>query len=421
MKRCCLLSVVLFSVLSVPLLLLAGCAAAPAIREDAAVPQSRQPEKTPVHIPLPPPDGVYAYDGEYFMDNLDFLAGMESMGIRGTQTMRKVFRGYAVLVQDGRFREPETGFLLEVREDGSVFSPENGTIQGSLEPDGRMFFFGVRKDNGQSVMQEVRVQLAPSAAEDRAGAVFNGVYRAKDSGSGRAQVVTVQDGLYLWQYETPQEGDFLPWPVIVQPDGTCRTSFSMTTQLHMEGVSDQLFFTEFSSEGKIHPDGVVVQNSLTITNGTGMNENRVPDTMEAVRVTSEDRSGGAEDSVFPDHIARPEETEPEPAVRMPDWYAELLAVEPERFVSCGMKIHADPDFAFRIAESVAAGKIASYLRLQVKSRTEMASFSGEGAPADTLSEVIETAAAASLSYRVTERFYDEKSGAAFVKIESDRE
>ena len=129
MKRCCLLSVVLFSVLSVPLLFLTGCAAAPAIREDAAVPQSLPPEKTPVHIPLPPPDGVYAYDGEYFMDNLDFLAGMESMGIRGTQTMRKVFRGYAVQVQDGRFREPETGFLLEVREDGSVFSPENGTIR----------------------------------------------------------------------------------------------------------------------------------------------------------------------------------------------------------------------------------------------------------------------------------------------------
>lgn len=364
--------------------------------------------------------GVYTYDYERVESSVDLQEMYRAYGIEGGQSIEKKATGAVVLVEGRRFTDPETGLLLELGADGTVSSPENATIQGSYKKDGSLSFFGFYEENGQTFQLSVKGMLLRSDSGDRAGSEFDGEYHATDSGTGRSQIVTVSDGLYIWKYADAQDGDFDPWPTVVLPDGTFRSGFELTTHASLGNFSEQTFFTKNMTEGKLRDGGGIRIRTITVTNGTGVAGEQIPITYEGVRAVSEDRISSAEKirsalSGAGNRKSSPVRTFKE--VPAPEWYSERLFVEDGKFVSCGMKQGGDKETALKIAESIALGKIASYRALAVSSETTGKTKATETSNECRLYETVSTVAQQQIPYKVTARFYNEEYKAAFVQIE----
>lgn len=365
-------------------------------------------------------DGVYVFNTERVLRDIDFEAMYAAYGISANQTVTKKSEGNAVLMQGDSFADPESGIKLSINIDGSITSPDNSTIQGRLDMNGSVMFSGLYEENGHTILISLKGVLIYQNRDSLAGNEFNGIYKAVDSGTGRNQVIMVNNGLYRWEYETPEEGDFLPWPIVVEADGTFNTGFEFTARSVMPGLGETFFSTVHSSEGKLGTGGNILIQNLTVTNGTSMVENQVPFTLEGVRVSTEDRkifsengipefSSGEKQSAY--SIKSPK--------NVPGWYNEQLVSENGFYISCGSKSYDDRDTALRIAESIAAGKIISRIGLELSSSMETGSISsGDGVDGDRLYETISTLAAKGIPYTVTESFYDEGTGTAFVRVES---
>lgn len=365
--------------------------------------------------------GVYTYDYERVESSLDLQEMYRAYGIEGGQSIEKKATGAAVLLEGRRFTDPETGLLLEIGADGTVFSPENATIQGSYKKDGSLSFFGFYEENGQTFQLSVKGRLLPSASGDRAGSEFDGEYCATDSGTGRSQIVTVSDGLYIWKYADAQEGDFEPWPTVVFPDGTFRSGFELTTHASLGDFSEQTFFTKNMTEGKLRGGGGIQIRTITVTNGTGVAGEQTPITFEGVRAVSEDRISSADKIRSALSGAGSRKASAARAFKeapAPEWYSERLFVEEGKFVSCGMKQGGDKETALKIAESIALGKIASYRALAVSSETTGKTKATETSNERRLYETVSTVAQEQIPYKVTARFYNEEHSAAFVRIEA---
>lgn len=364
--------------------------------------------------------GVYTYDYERVESSVDLQEMYRAYGIEGGQSIEKKATGAVVLVEGRRFTDPETGLLLELGADGTVSSPENATIQGSYKKDGSLSFFGFYEGNGQTFQLSVKGMLLRSDSGDRAGSEFDGEYRATDSGTGRSQIVTVSDGLYIWKYADAQDGDFDPWPTVVLPDGTFRSGFELTTHASMGNFSEQTFFTKNMTEGKLRDGGGIRIRTITVTNGTGVAGEQTPITYEGVRAVSEDRISSAEKIRSALSGAGNRKSSAARAfkeVPAPEWYSERLFVEEGKFVSCGMKQGGDKETALKIAESIALGKIASYRALAVSSETTGKTKATETSNERRLYETVSTVAQQQIPYKVTARFYNEEHKVAFVQIE----
>ncbi|MBD5428133.1 MAG: hypothetical protein HDR39_02220 [Treponema sp.] len=364
--------------------------------------------------------GVYTYDYERVESSVDLQEMYRAYGIEGGQSIEKKATGAAVLVEGRRFTDPETGLLLELGADGTVSSPENATIQGSYKKDGSLSFFGFYEENGQTFQLSVKGMLLRSDSGDRAGSEFDGEYHATDSGTGRSQIVTVSDGLYIWKYADAQDGDFEPWPTVVLPDGTFRSGFELTTHASMGNFSEQTFFTKNMTEGKLRDGGGIRIKTITVTNGTGVAGEQTPITYEGVRAVSEDRISSAEKIRSTLSGAGNRKSSAARAfkeVPAPEWYSERLFVEDGKFVSCGMKQGGDKETALKIAESIALGKIASYRALAVSSETTGKTKATETSNERHLYETVSTVAQQQIPYKVTARFYNEEHKVAFVQIE----
>lgn len=364
--------------------------------------------------------GVYTYDYERVESSVDLQEMYRAYGIEGGQSIEKKATGAAVLVEGRRFTDPETGLLLEIGADGNVSSPENATVQGSYKKDGSLSFFGFYDENGQTFQLSVKGKLLRSSSGNRAGSEFDGEYCATDSGTGRSQMVTVSDGLYLWKYADAKEEDFEPWPTVVLPDGTFRSGFELTTHASLGDFSEQTFFTKNMSEGKLRDGGGIRIRTVTVTNGSGAAGEQTPVTFEGVRATSEDTISSSEKIRSALSGAGRKKASPRifQEVPAPEWYSERLFVEKGKFVSCGMKQGGDKDTALKIAESIAAGKIASYRALAVSSETAAQSKSTETSHERRLYETVSTFTHGQIPYKVTASFYNEEHKTAFVQIEA---
>lgn len=367
--------------------------------------------------------GVYTYNYERVASSVDVREMYRAYGIEGGQSVEKKAEGAAVLVEGRQFTDPETGVRIEVGSDGSVSSPENGTIQGAYKKDGSLSFFGFYEENGQTIQISLKGRLVRSEPGARAGSEFDGEYRATDSGTERSQIVTVSDGLYLWEYEDAEDGDFEPWPTVVRPDGTFSSSFELTTHATLGSHSEQTFCTRHQTEGKLQSGGGIRIQTLTVTNGTGTAGTQEPLTYEGVRASTEARTVPADKirTAFSGAGRRKRVAAGAPReIPAPKWYSERLSVEPDKFVSCGMKTGGDRETVLKIAESIAAGKIASYIALDVHTATDAEQKSSETSSESRLYKTVSTVSQRQIPYTVVEQFYSEEHGAAFVKIESVR-
>lgn len=365
-------------------------------------------------------DGIYIFNCERVLRDIDIEAAYAGFGINASQEVIKRSEGNAVFMHKDSFIEPETGIRITINTDGSVSSTVNDSIQGRVDSDGSIAFYGLYEENSHTILISLKGTLIYQNREDLAGNEFSGEYRVHDSGTGRIQIVQVNDGLYMWDYETPEKGDFTPWPVTVKKDGTFTSGFEMTVKSVISGISESVFNTVYTSEGKLGADGSIIIQNLTVTNGTSITENQVPAIFEGVRMSTEDKKIFTPEGIPDTDNAKKNSSNSglNPKVETPDWYSEKILIDSGFCVSCGTKTYGDESTAVKIAESIAAGKIVSMLGLGLNSETETEDiYSGDGGGA-RLYELISTVAARGLDYDIIESSYDEKTGRAFVKIKA---
>lgn len=365
----------------------------------------------------------YTYDYELLLSFTESCyLYQQSAGMRMYQDYTKTASNVVVQLEDSGFVEPDYGYLLEISPSGRISSSDNASVTGKYYDDGTFYWQGVEESSGVLRNILVRGRLLPSRAQNRADSRYDGSFVLTDPGTGREQQVLVQDGLYFWQYAQPAEGDFEPWPLVVQPDGTIVYSLEMITRSGMVGMYDMTFSSEVYTSGQVELDGSIAVSSITKTLGTGMmapqeakvnyvatsGSQQLQEKLEqgmgrilagGTKSASKNLSGGGRKN-------------PPPL-----WFVADLDTSTDVVAGRGMKSHEDSSVALELAEAAAVAEAISTISITVTRESRGHETSQER----RLYEVVETMASRSHDYRVVNSHYDSASATAYVMVELEAE
>ncbi len=376
-----------------------------------------------------PPDGIYSYDFERYVDCVEVTAMYKAYGMDAYQNILKKSYGNAVLMQSGAFVEPETRILISISPSGKVTSPQNPSITGIYKKNGDFFFHGYYEENSQISKITINGKLMLTKESDRASEDFDGNFILTDNGTERKQKVRIENGLYLWEYEEKQEDDFTTWPVIVASDGTIHCGFDMTVRSGVKNMSDMLVSSTNESYGKVKTDGSIQIQTVTKNYGSGQSGEESRIDFSGVR-GSENLSQISKEKSTDSKIKRtltktsgkmqvPKKENP------PEWYSDFIPNDSDFLYGSARKSHSDKETALRIAELIAMSQIKSSLVQDFVSSSEAEKTMIQEADGKTKAEsrffrAAETFSLMKIPYEVAESFFDEKTGTAYVVVRLGR-
>lgn len=376
-----------------------------------------------------PPEGVYSYDFERYVDCVEITAMYKSYGMDAYQNILKKSYGNAVLMQGGTFVEPETRILISISPNGEVSSPQNPTISGKYKKNGDLFFQGYYEENSQISKITISAKLLPSREYERASTDFDGDFILVDNGTGRKQKVKIENGLYLWEYDEKQKDDFETWPVIVSSDGTIQCGFDMTVRSGVKNMTNMLVSSLNKTHGKVSKDGKILVQTITKNYGTGQNgEENIVDfsgvrgTENLVQISKEK----AEESKIQNKLTKARvNRQIEKKENPPEWYSDFIHNDSEFLYGSARKTHADKATALKIAELTAVSQIKSSLVQNIVTKTEAEKNMSQENNGETKNEskffrAVETFSDIQIPYEVKNSFYDEKTNTAYVVVRLSR-
>lgn len=376
-----------------------------------------------------PPDGIYSYDYERYVDCVEVTAMYKAYGMDAFQNILKKSYGNAVLMQGGTFVEPETRILISISPSGEVSSPQNPSITGIYKKNGDFFFQGYYEENSQISKITINGKLLLSKENERATKEFDGDFILTDNGTQRKQKVRIENGLYLWEYEEKQEDDFTTWPVIVASDGTIHCGFDMTVRSGVKNMSDMLVSSTNESYGKVKADGTIQVQTITKNYGSGQSgeESRIDFSgfraSENLSQTSKEKS---EESKIKKSLTKSSgKTQVAKKENPPEWYSDFIPNDTDFLYGSARKSHADKETALRIAELTAVSQIKSSLVQNVLSTSEAKKSmtqenSGKNKAESSFFHAIESFSSMQIPYEVKNSIYDEKTGTAYVVVRLSR-
>ena len=376
-----------------------------------------------------PPDGIYSYDFERYVDCVEVTAMYKAYGMDAFQNILKKSYGNAVLMQGGTFVEPETRILISISPSGEVSSPQNPSITGICKKNGDFFFQGYYEENSQISKITINGKLLLSKENERASKEFDGDFILTDNGTQRKQKVRIENGLYLWEYEEKQEDDFTTWPVIVASDGTIHCGFDMTVRSGVKNMSDMLVSSTNESYGKVKADGTIQVQTITKNYGSGQSgeESRIDFSgfraSENLSQTSKEKS---EESKIKKSLTKSsEKTQVAKKENPPEWYSDFIPNDTDFLYGSARKSHSDKETALRIAELTAVSQIKSSLVQNVLSTSEAKKSmtqenSGKNKAESSFFHAIESFSSMQIPYEVKNSIYDEKTGTAYVVVRLSR-
>lgn len=376
-----------------------------------------------------PPDGIYSYDFERYVDCVEVTAMYKAYGMDAFQNILKKSYGNAVLMQGGTFVEPETRILISISPSGEVSSPQNPSITGICKKNGDFFFQGYYEENSQISKITINGKLLLSKENERASNEFDGDFILTDNGTQRKQKVRIENGLYLWEYEEKQEDDFTTWPVIVASDGTIHCGFDMTVRSGVKNMSDMLVSSTNESYGKVKADGTIQVQTITKNYGSGQSgeESRIDFSgfraSENLSQTSKEKS---EESKIKKSLTKSSgKTQVAKKENPPEWYSDFIPNDTDFLYGSARKSHADKETALRIAELTAVSQIKSSLVQNVLSTSEAKKSmtqenSGKNKAESSFFHAIESFSSMQIPYEVKNSIYDEKTGTAYVVVRLSR-
>jgi hypothetical protein len=405
------------------LALFLSCAAAPAPQTgdsgSAAAPsqtgEAASFEAVPAAPLLPLAEGWYLYDFERTFKGIeDEYQFALSTGMTMVEEITLKQTGTVTYCSAGILRDPVLEVELLVDKAGNIRSEENPSIAGALSANGDFYWTGLMAQLGRTNHISVRGKLTFLPRIARAGDEYSGLYHLVDSGTERGQLVRIEDGFYTWRYTDEKAADFTPWPTRILPDGSFSFSMETITVLAMGTISQANYSTGFSTEGRVSPGGISIQE-VSHTAGAGT----VPsDSAPQIYAGTAIRDGQFPNEEIPKNAAallRPGAAaapkKPIDWARYPAWYRRP-PVKAGFIYATGEYSFQDRETSFALAEAAAAASIAAQIRARVSgSSTETANNAGTSFESRVESEALEN-----IPYRVAERHYRE-DGTAFVLLE----
>ena len=376
-----------------------------------------------------PPDGIYSYDFERYVDCVEVTAMYKAYGMDAYQNILKKSYGNAVLMQTGTFVEPETRILISISPTGEVTSPQNPSITGNYRKNGDFFFQGYYEENSQISKITINGKLLLTKESDRASEDFDGDFILTDNGSARKQKVRIEKGLYLWEYEEKEEDDFETWPVIVSSDGRFHSGFDMTVRSGVKNMSEMIVSSTCESYGKVKADGTIQVQTITKNYGSTQSgeEERIDFSgvrgSENLSQISKEKNG---DSKIKRTLTKTSgKTQVPKKENPPEWYADFIPNDSDFLYGSARKSHADKETALRIAELTAVSQIKSSLVQKILSKSEAEKSMIQEGDGKTKVEsrffrATETFSLMQIPYELTKNFYDEKTGTAYVVVRLGR-
>jgi hypothetical protein len=396
-------------------LVLFSCASSP-VEETAPAP--REPF-------LPLRAGWYRYDFERRFKGVEDEYAFElATGMRMVEEITLKQTGALSYCEDGILHDPALNMDLLVDGEGRIRGVELSSISGRLNEDGSFIWTGLVEELGRLTHVTVRGQLDYLPREIRGGREYDGVYHLIDEGTGREQLVRIEDGFYAWSYLDGEDAGFVPWPTLVEPDGTFAFTMELTTVMAM-GPSQANYSSGFEATGKIIPPGEaasrpgIALQTVSHTGGISDGGAGVSQVYGGTRITegefpNEKLPPGVEGALRPKVAA----AKAAPGIdweRLPLWYRELPS-RPGLTYAAGQKTFGDRDAALALAEAAAAAELAAQLESRITSDMSDRQRGDEA----RIESRLTVEAAETLAYRVAETFYDEAAQTAYVLLELRR-
>jgi hypothetical protein len=395
-----------------------SCASAAPV-EEAPLPEVQE---APRQSFLPLREGWYRYDFERkFKGVEDEYTFALTTGMRMVAEITLKQTGSISYCEEGILHDPVLNMDLLVDEEGRIRSPGLSSVSGRLREDGGFIWTALVEELGRLTHVTVRGRLSYLPRERRGGDEYDGVYHLIDEGTGREQLVRIEEGLYSWSYLDGEEAGFTPWPTLIEPEGSFFFGMELTTVMVMGDFSQANFSTSFETSGKVIPPGSG-EGPPGISLQTVSHTGGISTGGEGPQVY-----GGApvREGEFPNEkippgaggVIRPKVAAAKSApgvdwTRLPSWYRELPA-KPGYIYAAGQKTFENRDTATALAEAAAAADLA----VRLEARIESALDDRQGGAGNRTESRFSQEAAATLKYRVAETVYDEAAGTAYVLLE----
>lgn len=346
-------------------------------------------------------DGIYYFSGSYHLESYDFYAGNTEV----RTSIDKNFYGSAVFIKDSAFIEPEFKLSILINEDLSVSSPENPSVSGKAEKDGRLHFSALLEQNGQTfLLTGHSLFLWHGDGNDSIYKKYNGKYDLENS-SGEKIELDAADGVY--------KGDFQG---TINPDGTFYNGYVQTTEISMGEYGKSYTSLDFKEEGIFTAGGGLEIKSFLKTNtayGSGESKNIYSSTNIS---SSDSETAGS--------LLNKKGTSfhsPYRAVKnTPVWYEFGVKSDNDYYYACGTAVKEDKEIAAELAKVYALSVIAEFKKTDVSSKTRISSdalMNKDSSSSKTqFAQDSVFSSSISSSYETLESFFDSQHGRAYVKI-----
>lgn len=409
-KKSCLYTIILLI-----LIIFSSCASTP-----TATTESPKSNRTF------PKDGIYSYDFDRYVNCVELALMYQDYGMIGYQTIQKKSWGNAVYIQNGSFVDPETRIILEISEQGEVTSPDNPSISGSYKRDGNFFFQGYYEENSQILKISISGKLLYSDEEDRASSAYNGKFLLTDEGTGRKQNVTINNGLYTWEYKDKVDEDFSTWPVLVSANGKISCGFEMTVRSGIKGISEMMTSSTNQTYGSVDTKGLLQMQTLTQTAGSGQSVQSDTITFSGVR-GSQNLNQIEKDQLDADakkyFSSSSKKKEKQQKTNPPEWYSDFIKNDQDFLYASARKTHENPNVALQVAEITAVSQLQSSIAQDVKIIRESEKTMTQGQTSSKESsffQLLDSFNQITIPYTVKNKFYDNESHTAYVVVELSR-
>lgn len=361
--------------------------------------------------------GIYQFDNQKILKNVDLENLYSGYGVKIIQDIVKTSSGNAVKISGATFTDPENALLISIRDDGTVFSPENKTIGGRYK-NGIFSYFGFYEENNQTIHITCSGKLTRYNSKELASKDFNGEYHATDPGTNRKQIVTVKNGLYTWRYEDEKDDDFRGWPCIVQADGTFFYSMEYTVRSIFENISNSIITTKTLSSGKLNPNGNISLKVITVNTGSGDLVSDEPALYSATKVSNEIREQSDPEIFISAQKKKSAVSLSSIQIDYPEWYTEKLEITDGCYKACAYKKGVIDDAATqKIAELTALSQISAYMGTSIETNTTAAFSGGSAGMEKYLYKTMDKVNSRKIDYELCNLQKNEKQEIIFVQIE----
>ena len=336
--------------------------------------------------------GLYSYDYNRR------IYGIENAMQPYQYKSEKIAYGEAVFIDYNRsFFEPELQITIHIGDDNSVSCTENPTVCGIAHDDGRVELTCTLRQNERSFLLVQRSLLLKAYPTLLAGEQYNGIYKFPSQDKD----ITVKNGVYYSEL-----------PGTINADGTFTNGFTMSDTIGIAGFGESAFFSEFKEEGRLFTNGELEvktysNNSGAISSNTSQSfvysgTKTANDVIESEKTLAYRKRQPEFSAIYTDG-------------NYPAWFNFSAGKNNKSFYACGEKSAGDKDTAMNIAVSEALAQISALISVDIYSELSVKQVSVDSKT--ELHELVEQFTSINLPYAVTNSFFDEKTGTAYVRIE----